>query len=120
MPPPTCQGKSLQHKERALLAEDEINRSTPAAGSPEIIPFHRLFHVKDHEGDKEGQRDDLLDDLQLRQGENRVSHAIGRDLQEVFKEGNPPVREHRDKPGFRLEVTQMCLPGEIHENFRER
>jgi hypothetical protein len=45
--------------------------------------------------------------------------AIGRNLQNILKEGNAPADHDDEKQGFCVEVFQMPVPGERHEQIGE-
>ena len=100
-----------------LSLKDKIDRSQKAQAGPEEIEAQRLAHVKDGEGDEDGEGDHLLEDLQLPQVHYRIAQAVGRDLDQVFQEGDAPTGQGGQVPGFAAQVFQMGIPGEGHEEI---
>ena len=59
-----------------------------------MVPME-VFALEHEGGDdgKDGEGDDLLYGLELGRGEMAVAYAVGRNLQHVFEERQPPARE---------------------------
>lgn len=49
-----------------------------------------------------------------------MADAIGRYLEQIFKESDAPGNQRRKPPGFFVEVLEVRIPGESHENVRQR
>ena len=59
-----------------------------------------------------------MHDFELCEGQAGVADAIARNLQEIFKKRDAPVCQRGDPPGFVVEVLEVGVPGEYHENIR--
>ena len=100
----------------ALTLEDEIDGAHEAKAGPEIVEAYRFLHVNKGEGNEDGQGYHFLEDLELRQGQFRVSQPVRRDLDQVFEEGNAPAGEGGDVPRGTAQVLQVGVPREGHED----
>jgi hypothetical protein len=103
-----------------LIAKNEEDRAQQTKPGPEIVPGDLLPHVKNGERDEHREGNDFLSDFELRKAEDRVPDPIGRDLQEVFKEGDPPAYQRCCDPRLFVHVFEMTIPGEGHEDVGER
>ena len=100
--------------------EDEVDRPHQAQRRPDKIPAKGLAHPEQRKRHEDAERDHLLGDLQLRQAHALgVADAVGRHLQQVLEERDPPARERRDEPLPVVEVLQVRVPGERHEHVAE-
>jgi hypothetical protein len=95
------------------LPEYEENRSGQTASGPEIIPIETCAHVKDSKWDEDRQRDDFLQNLQLRQVELAIADPVGRHLEQVFKECDPPTDSHGNQPMPGSQVLQMAYQAKV-------
>lgn len=83
-----------------LRTEDEIDSSHKAECRPDIVSLERLFHINHCKRHKDAERDDLLEDLELCKAESLETDTVGRYLEEILTERNPPADEGRNVPGF--------------------
>ena len=88
-------------------------------------PAHRksslsgCFMTSERERHEHQQRDHLLRDLQLRQRHAAgVADAVARHLQQVLEQGDAPADERGDDPRPLVEVLEVAVPGEGHEDVR--
>jgi hypothetical protein len=56
-----------------------------------IVPLDRLSEDNKSESRKDHERDTFLHDLQLREREPLVAYPVGRDLEDIFEEGDSPT-----------------------------
>ena len=101
-----------------LFPEDKEHRAAEAEAGGGEVPGQLFLHVEHRKGDEDGQRDDFLKDLELAEGKRGVADAVGGDLHEVFEQRDAPRNEGGDPPGLVLEIPQMGIPSERHENVR--
>lgn len=99
-----------------LRFEHKIYCTYHADAGVEVVHGEGAFHVVDGEGDENGEGDDLLKNFELWEGEGGVAEAVGRDLEEVFEEGDRPTHDDGDEEGFGFEISQVGIPREGHED----
>src|SRR5690606_15203925 len=73
--------------------EHEVRGSNEAETCPQEIELERLLEVEYREGHEHAQRDDFLHDLELRDRKDRVADAVGRYLQQVLEQRDPPAHK---------------------------
>jgi hypothetical protein len=95
----------------------EKNRSKQADPGIKVIHPEVFFHVEHSKRNKHGEGDDLLEDFQLPEIQDLMADAVGRHLKQIFKKRNSPAYERSQNPGFGVEVFQMPVPCEGHENI---
>ena len=91
---------SVRRRRSGTLPENKEHCTQQTNPGTEIVPGQLFPHVKNRKGDKYCQRNDFLQDLQLGQIEHGVADTVGRDLQQIFKEGDPPPHHGGNIPGF--------------------
>src|SRR5713226_9534363 len=84
-----------------------------------MVPANFLAEIKNGEPAEDAQGDDFLQNLELGDGIEGVSPAIGRDLEYVLKKSDAPARQY-DQPKRRAFVFQMPVPRERHEQVGRR
>ena len=109
----------MRQRRSGTLPENKEHCTQQTNPGTEIVPGQFFPHIKNRKGDKYCQRNDFLQDLQLGQIEHGVADTVGRDLQQIFKEGDPPPHHGGNVPGFGGEIFQVSVPGERHENIGE-
>ncbi len=95
-----------------------------------MIPLQRFIlkkeNRKDHEDEK---RNGFLDNLELNEGERStmffVPNSIGRDLQDVLEQGNPPTNEddaHEPQvlTPFHILELEVAVPRKSHEGIGQK
>src|ERR1019366_3810543 len=117
--PHSSRHSSLLHLRRSRAPEDEVHRSHQAPRRPQVIQLRRLLHVVHRKRHEDPDRNHFLQNLQLPEREHRVSDAIRRHLQHVLEQRDSPARERRDVPGACVQVLEMGVPRERHEEIRE-
>src|SRR5688572_68335 len=100
--------------------EHEVDGAEDAERRPEVVELQRLFQVIDRERHEHDERDDFLDQLELPDREHGVADAIARHLQHVLEERDAPAHERGDDPGPLVELFQMRVPRERHEDVAAR
>ena len=99
--------------------EDEKDGGHDEGEADDIVPLQLLLEVEDGEAGEDDQGDDLLDGLELGGREMAVPEAVGRDLEAVFQKGDRPG-DQDDLPEGRVLELEMPVPGEGHEDVRDR
>src|SRR3546814_7703912 len=82
-----------------------IRRPPRSTRTDTLFPYTTLFR----------SRDDLLHRLEFGGGIDSVADAVRGHGQAIFEEGDPPGEQHRE-PDRPLDISQMAVPGEGHED----
>jgi hypothetical protein len=98
-----------------LKPKGEKDRSDNQGVRDKIVPFH--WRSKKSKGDdcENDQGDAFLKNFQLRHGPLLGANSVGRNLENIFKEGDAPAQEDH-QPQSLVSEFQMPVPGEIHED----
>jgi len=102
---------------RILRQKGERHGSQQAHERGQMMPVELFVQIRNRKGAEDGDGDDLLHDFEFRGGIDRVAPAVGRHLQEVFKERDAPARDDDEQQRLALEF-QMAIPRECHEYVR--
>ena len=98
--------------------ENEIRSSAQAQSRPDVIPGQLLIQYQQGKGDKHRECDYLLQELELVEGDApRNANAVGRNLQEILEESDPPAYENGQRDGFSFQKLQLRveIPRAEHE-----
>lgn len=110
---------------RGLFPEDEIDGQNQADETRQVVPPQGVrFHEDDGEDREDQQGDDLLDHFELpdREGASQLgaADAVGRDLETVFEQGDPPAEQddgqHPEALYFGFE-SDMPVPSQCHKGI---
>ena len=98
-----------------LGQEGEGHGGDDAKEGGDVVPSGHGLEIQHGKDGEDGEGDDFLDDFQLVGGEGVAAPAVGRDLQNVFEEGDAPTDEDDDQDGLILEF-EMAVPSHGHED----
>lgn len=110
---------------KRLFAEDEIDGQNQADETRQVVPPQGVrFHEDDGEDREDQQGDDFLDHFELpdREGASQLgaADAVGRDLETVFEQGDPPAEQddgqHPEALYFGFE-SDMPVPSQCHKGI---
>lgn len=110
---------------RGLFPEDEIDGQNQADETRQVVPPQGVrFHEDDGEDREDQQGDDFLDHFELpdREGASQLgaADAVGRDLETVFEQGDPPAEQddgqHPEALYFGFE-SDMPVPSQCHKGI---
>ena len=74
-----------------FLAEQKKNGTQQAQSGPQVVEGQLLFEVEIRERDENAQGDDFLQNFKLPHRHHLMPDAVGRHLQQVFKQGDAPA-----------------------------
>ena len=92
----------MKHEERT---------SHQAAKGCKVVPMQLVAKVKSRKDTEHRQRDHLLNHLELIRTEGLRPDPIGRHLEDVFKEGDPPACQDHDPERLVLEFQVAKILG---------
>jgi hypothetical protein len=100
--------------------KDEVDGRHEAQSRPQVVPLQWLVHVQHRKRHEDRERDDFLRNLQLRQRvASGVADPVGRHLQQVLEQCDPPADQRRHQPGLVRQVLEVAIPGEGHEDVAQ-
>ena len=107
-------------RQALLPPKDKVHRAQQAQAGPQVIELERLFHVEHGKRYKHRQGQHFLQNFELAQVQLLVANAVGRHLQQVFKQRNAPTDQGGNKPGLGTEFAQVGIPGKGHKNVAQQ
>jgi len=101
------------------LFKHEKSRGDEQNKANDIIPSQFLLEINDRKDAEHNERDNFLYRLELGAGKLVGSDPVRRHLKAIFKKCDKPA-DKNDLPQGYFPEFQMSVPGERHEDIRDR